>query len=164
MICSREGFLEESCLGENQEQMSLLRGSGPAILAKRPFSTQEMKCPQRGLRVGWCVSKLLVFSSKRMRGALMDHSSPLSHDTDSALQRHLMMVLSHSDEGMVSMTADWRVTSVNAVASRLLSTSQHHLVGHFLWQRHPELVGTGLFQQCHQAQLSQKSTPLEALL
>jgi len=72
-------------------------------------------------------------------------------------------VLESIADGFLAVDSDWRVVYFNLRASELLRVEHDGVVGHILWERFPELLGTDAEKRLRRAVASGRAVDYEML-
>ncbi|WP_258808035.1 PAS domain-containing protein [Pseudidiomarina sp. CB1] len=87
-----------------------------------------------------------------VRGAFQDITDLVEARTlATQVNQQLKETLEHISDAFFMLDHDWRFVFVNHQAERLLQTTEQTLIGHTIWERFPEAVGTVFEQEYRRA-------------
>lgn len=96
-------------------------------------------------------------------GAFQDISEIIEARAQSdRLSRKLEQTLDHLSDAFLTLDQEWRFTFVNTEAARLLQAAPRELIGHNVWDKFPEAIGSEYQRQYEQAMSRQETVQFTA--
>src|SRR3984893_12195197 len=129
-----------------------------------PCQSFSIRLPRRmGCEVPWQGRGYgRLFPSDVARHRRMDEAGPRP-TVERSFAGLAIEVLESIADGFLAVDSDWRVVYFNLRASELLRVEHDGVVGHILWERFPELLGTDAEKRLRRAVASGRAVDYEML-
>lgn len=99
---------------------------------------------------------------RRVHGAIQDITEQKKAEEEARTSAEkLSQTLESITDGFFTLDRDWRFTYINAEAEKLLSRSRSNLLGHSVWETHPEAVGSTFEREYRKAVATQTTVAFE---